>query len=741
MLNFFVQLYIMYMRKFATILFLFSFNYIYSQFCPFIGPDLALPCGQTTTTLTADLSQCGAGTNPNATTNYQNTQIPYVAQTNTGTSLTMTDDSQQGPFNIGFTFCFFGNTFTQFYIGSNGWISFSPNQPTSYTSAGVPNAAAPVNSVMAAWQDWHPGLGGQVRYQVQGTAPCRKLVVSWINVPFYNCTTVTGTFHIVLYESTNVIEVHIQNKQFCAWANGTATQTIQNSNGTQAVTTPGRNSTQWTAQNDGRRWTPSGAPVTPTPTWYQVGNPVALGTGLSITVTPPVNGAYYTCRLEYPSCYTGWSTCNNQSGLSPDTIHITVNPGLLPPLTQSTNPTCNGDCDGTATVTPQNGTPPFNIVWSTGTIGSTIGGLCAGSYTATIQDAQGCNITSTPVVLTDPTIPTTSPITGADTICVGSNSETFSVTANPNLQYIWSSPGSIISGQGTNQVQIDFSQNSNQVITEVIPVSNGCQGTPVQIISTILDINPIINQIGPFCIYQNCQQLSASPVGGQFSGVGVNSNTFCPQQTTLSTNIVSYTYTLSGCQFTSTSTIVVTPEPTIIEVTPDNAYIQICDGLDSTSVSLDISSDQSPFNTFWILNGDTIQQQTLTSNFGEGITNIQFFVESNGCFSSTESTTVNVSKCPEVIYYVPNSFTPDNDEHNQVFSVTFTSGFSPSEFHLQIFNRWGELMWESFDHTAIWDGSYRGKICQTGIYTWQIRFGNEDNDGFNLIQGHVNLLK
>jgi hypothetical protein len=119
-----------------------------------LGPNQILPCGVNSTTLTADLSQCGAGQNPNATTNYQNTQIPYVAQTNTGTSLVMTDDSQQGPFNIGFNFCFYGNTYTQFYVGSNGWISFSPNQPVTYTSASIPSAANPVNSEMPHVENW-----------------------------------------------------------------------------------------------------------------------------------------------------------------------------------------------------------------------------------------------------------------------------------------------------------------------------------------------------------------------------------------------------------------------------------------------------------------------------------------------------------------------------------------------------------------------------------------------------------
>ena len=110
----------------------------FTQYCPYLGADQILPCGVGSTTLTADLSQCSpGGPNPNQTTNYGVTNIPYVTQTNTGTSISMTDDSQQGPFNIGFNFCFFGTTYTQFYIGSNGWVSFTGGQPTTFTSQSI----------------------------------------------------------------------------------------------------------------------------------------------------------------------------------------------------------------------------------------------------------------------------------------------------------------------------------------------------------------------------------------------------------------------------------------------------------------------------------------------------------------------------------------------------------------------------------------------------------------------------
>ena len=106
------------MRKFLTAMLTAVSFAAYTQFCPYLGPDRNLPCGVASTTLTADLSQCGPGALPQGTANYGVTNIPYVAQTNTGTLVQLTDDSQSGVFNIGFTFCFYGSSYTQFRIGS-----------------------------------------------------------------------------------------------------------------------------------------------------------------------------------------------------------------------------------------------------------------------------------------------------------------------------------------------------------------------------------------------------------------------------------------------------------------------------------------------------------------------------------------------------------------------------------------------------------------------------------------------
>jgi gliding motility-associated-like protein len=95
----------------------------------------------------------------------------------------------------------------------------------------------------------------------------------------------------------------------------------------------------------------------------------------------------------------------------------------------------------------------------------------------------------------------------------------------------------------------------------------------------------------------------------------------------------------------------------------------------------------------------------------------------------------------EVIFYVPNSFTPDGDEFNQVFQAIFTSGYDPYDFNMTIFNRWGEVVFETNDDTVGWDGTYGGKVVQSGTYTWKIEFKTIYNDERVMVNGHLNLLK
>jgi gliding motility-associated-like protein len=744
------------MRLLKFIILFLTLN-VYSQYCPYLGPNQLLPCGVTSTTLTADLSQCGpGGANPNQTTNYGVTNIPYVAQTNTGASVLLGDDSQSGPFNIGFTFCYFGTTYTQFYIGSNGWISFSAGQPTTFTSAPIPNAGfnIPKNCIMGPWQDWNPGIGGQIRYQVQGTAPCRKLVVSWTNVPMFSCTNLQGTFHIVIYESTNIIENHIVSKPNCVqWAGGTAVQGLHNLAGNTAITVPGRNSTQWTTNNNSYRYTPSGPTVTPTLTWYQVGNLNPIGTGPTITVNPPPQGANYTCQFVYPTCNAGWSTCNAGVGnLGPDTVFVQPGPpNLQPPIITTTNPTCFQYCDGVIDVLPVGGSGVQTISWNGGTPnGFTPNSLCAGNYSFTITDANGCTVSSN-VTLTDPPIVTINPITGLDTVCYNSTTNLYNVTSTfPNLGYVWANTiGNITTGQGTSQINLDVTGVNGGTYPNSLSVIGvnqlGCQSSPQTFTITDLNILPVITLVESFCDYDNCVTLNATPIGGIFTGNNVINNQYCPDLGFIGNDTITYSYIQSGCFFDTLTTLDVFPRPIVIPsvnnlIDEYTVYHEICEGDTISDIFSSVVSN-SGFNQ-WIVFGDTLLGSNISLTWDqEGTFNFQVIRWENGCESYPQNFTATIELCPQELIFIPNTFTPDGDENNNEWVPVFTSGFDPYRFELLIFNRWGQLIWESHNPYSKWDGIYNGMKCQDGIYFWTVTYGVEKTDERKQIQGHLTIIR
>ncbi len=95
----------------------------------------------------------------------------------------------------------------------------------------------------------------------------------------------------------------------------------------------------------------------------------------------------------------------------------------------------------------------------------------------------------------------------------------------------------------------------------------------------------------------------------------------------------------------------------------------------------------------------------------------------------------------QLIFYVPNTFTPDGDEFNNIFIPVMTSGFDANDYTLKIYDRWGELVFLSNDIHTGWDGTYNGTLMKEGAYTWTLEFGHNDTDERFTRQGHVNLLR
>ena len=95
----------------------------------------------------------------------------------------------------------------------------------------------------------------------------------------------------------------------------------------------------------------------------------------------------------------------------------------------------------------------------------------------------------------------------------------------------------------------------------------------------------------------------------------------------------------------------------------------------------------------------------------------------------------------DVLLYVPNSFTPNGDGMNDVFHPVITSGIRPNTYSFTVFNRWGEVVYETNDPIDGWDGFKNNKLCQDGTYTWLIKFFHSQNGDAKEFVGHINLLK
>jgi gliding motility-associated-like protein len=90
--------------------------------------------------------------------------------------------------------------------------------------------------------------------------------------------------------------------------------------------------------------------------------------------------------------------------------------------------------------------------------------------------------------------------------------------------------------------------------------------------------------------------------------------------------------------------------------------------------------------------------------------------------------------------YVPNSFTPDDDEHNQQW-LYYIEGVDFENFQVEIFNRWGEVIWVSQDAKEPWSGNYNGTRVQPGTYIWRISYKEKDSDGRKYHTGYINVLR
>jgi N-acetylneuraminic acid mutarotase len=210
---------------------------------------------------------------------------------------------------IGFSFTFFGNTYTNFSISSNGFIGFTPGMPHGCCAGGaIPSAGSPNNIIAAAWTDLYPPGGGGIFYETRGQAPNRFLVVAYQNLSW--CCEFGGnrvTTQIVLYEGSNAIEIHTANQS----VGHIYTQGVEDANGFQASFLAGRVAANYGLTRDAVRFTTFGNVWTgraPLPSPRQ--RPAVAAAGGLLYAIGGLNGAgtALTSVMAYTPGSNSWST-------------------------------------------------------------------------------------------------------------------------------------------------------------------------------------------------------------------------------------------------------------------------------------------------------------------------------------------------------------------------------------------------------------------------------------------------
>jgi hypothetical protein len=205
----------------------------------------------------------------------------YSPQSTAGTSVSLGDDSNVGPFNIGFDFEFYGQIFSQFRICTNGFITFGSTSGR-YSPGSFPSGSAPNGVVAAYWTDLYPSSGYYMRYQTTGTAPNRKLIVS-AHLTYYSNRNAWVDYQIVLFEGTDKIWTTITSQ---GWT-PSATQGVENHTGTLAATPPGRNLSSF----NGTGTTFEYAPQAAIQQWESQGTQITSSTGI-VSFSNPSNWDY-----------------------------------------------------------------------------------------------------------------------------------------------------------------------------------------------------------------------------------------------------------------------------------------------------------------------------------------------------------------------------------------------------------------------------------------------------------------
>ncbi len=422
-----------------------------------------------------------------------------------------------------------------------------------------------------------------------------------------------------------------------------------------------------------------------------------------------------------------------------------------------------GNCIATNTVTVTvTSTANISISASSQSIclGESVTLLASGMNSYLWQNANGLSSNTNPSVVATPNTTTTYNVSGTSGNCQAAGSITITVNPLPIISAgndVSICEGEFLTLNGTGGGNYSWSPNAQNgvafqpQITQIYTVTgsnlSGCIGTD-DVLVTIVP-KPVVQ-------FQASTLNGCSPIQSQFSsnlsGIQSFSWDFGDGNGSQDPN-PSHTYFNDGCNDVSL---------TVISTMGCTASLMIenyiCSNIKPTAnfeINPNSLSESNLMAQFFNLSENAT---AYLWNFGDLTNSTQVSPEHLYALSATDgywvtlyaysaqgcvdSTTQLLPLVENVIYYVPNAFTPDGNEFNQTFQPVFTTGFDPSGFEMLIFNRWGEIVFESKDASIGWDGTnYQGLVVPDGTYSWKITFNLISSDDRKIILGHVNLTR
>lgn len=660
------------MKVFISTLFLTVMSStLFAQFpgCPDVnaGPDQTLTCNDACATISATAFQAGSTTNYSVASIPHNPPIAYDAAGGTAVSVGQ-DDVWSSIITLPFTFCYYGQSYTTCKIGSNGAIQFGPaagggTHPWSFTANAPSTNLVNAGHIFGVYHDIDPTKGsptGTARYYTIGQAPCRVFVVSFNNMAHFGGSCSANTFRsthmMVLYETTNTIDIYVARKDLCtAWNSGHAILGIQNQAGTAGVVAPGRNTTPtWsvpTSSPEAWRFSPSGPSIITNFEWQQNGQFVSNNWSLEVC---PNTVTTYTAVATY-------TACNGDVVIVQD--DIVINPSPDAPslnLADATIPTC-GQSNGQIIVSASGGVPGYQYSIDGGTTyqaSGTFSGLASGTYNILVLDNNGCS-GGLNVPLIEPNALEISITNQTDATCIDFNDGSIEVSSTGG-----SAPFTYTINGVSNGNNPSFDNLGAGEYTIIVTDGLGCTD---QIVVTIQEPELIPATIAypssPICSYENGNPVitgvqggtfSASPTGLSIEPSGNLAGVVSGQNSQPGTYTVTYAYTNpNGCSYQTSAQIIVLPPANI------NA------GINATLCDSDPYTLSASGGVQYQWQGGFTNGQTITPPEGTN-TYLVIGTDANGC-QGIDSVIVTVVPYPMI------SFTQDITEGTPILTVNFTN--------------------------------------------------------------------